>query len=1527
MNDSTSAVHRSAGPRRKRRHAVLAVAGMILAPLGLAVGPTTGAAAAQVAPGHDSLVPDEPRTDTPLISDGEIWDIEVVGNRVFIAGSFTSIANRSGATIAQSSLAAYDINTGLVDTSFRPAFGGGGVSAVEASPDGSALYVAGTFRTVNGVNKQRIARLDLTTGAPVARFTANTGLAATALAVSDTAVYVGGKFAKVGGVDRSALAALDPTTGNVDPEFDLPLSGGIGVDGVLSVDQLRLTHDGSTLLVLHSGRQIDGQDRYGVGLIDTDTKSLLPWHSRIWEQNLAFVGGIQRAYAVDIAPDDSYFVVTSGSGGDRPPINDTAISFPLEGGDDVQPNWISRHFDSVYSVAITEEAVYVGGHFSWQESPTAPVPWPGLDNVGYGNGQGLSGYGLGDAVVRRDHIGALDPATGTALEWNPGANAYEGIKTLEATPRGLFAGGDGMIQGGRRVGRVGFFDLDTAPAPSAVDTTITAPIQGRVVAADEPYTIEGRASAPTAITRVQVRLQDRGTKQWLQDDLVTWGAANTIDAELGAGSTSRSWSLDVTLTGNNEYEVFAKAYASGGTSDPVQPSKKFESFGLADATPTTSISSPSSGLVPTKSFVATGTASDDVGVAAMTYWFRDGNGSYLQNDGTVAPVYNSFRGEPDVVGAPSATWQYEVTLPTEGAWTMGAFAVDTAGQSDLRAASRDWIISEDAVPPTVSITAPVASAVVEPGLPLTFSGTAAAEGNLATVEVSLRNTTTRESLASDGSWGKDSIASYYRISPRSIGAPTYDWSYTTPFDLSAGVYDFRVRAIDTTGVSTSFSQGRISVTAQYADDAFPNGVLDFTGTEQNIEELHLDVTGTATDDRGVEAVGIALRDLDTNRYVQPDGRLAPGFATLDATLGSPGATSTTFSLPVDLLEKGEYNVEAYAVDTAGQQDASTSGATARYLVYPGDADPTLSETLSQPVEGAEFTESRIVVSGRALDDLALSRVDVAVVNSAGMYMSSSGAFTSTTESYRSAFLNSPGTPGSNYSYTSPVLPDGSYTVKVRAVDGWGQLQQTPKSVNVTVSAPAGNAAPVAAMTASCVANVCSFDGRGSTDESPTTLSYAWEFGNGRTGSGPVPSHTYTTPGTFAVKLTVRDLYGASGTVTSEVVVTEPAANRAPTAVMADPACAEATCGFSAAGTTDPNAGDVVTYSWDFGDGTPAGTGSAPSHTYAAGGTYTVTLTASDGWGRSSTTRRDVTIEGAAPANRAPTASFTASCSELGCTFDGSGSSDPDAGDAVASYTWDFGDGTAPGAGAKPAHTYGAAGTYTVKLVVRDNGGLTGQSVQQVVVEAPPASQSIAFRAGANRTGNVSRPSVTIPSSVVAGDTMVLYLSINRSTAVTNPAGWTVVGSRNGDRDQLQTRVWTKVATEADAGSVIRTPLGATAKYALSVAAYSGVDPSAPVAGVASSSETTSRAAHTTPEVTGEEPGSWLLSYWTDKSSTTTDWRPPAGQNVRGELIGVGTGRVNALLTDSQGGDGGLTATASSASRKAVMWSLILNPAS
>ena len=343
------------------------------------------AALAQPVPGHNAIVPDKPRANWPLISAGEIWDIEVVGQRVFVAGGFSSLRNQTGNTtvVNQRYLAAFNLQTGLVDTTFRPTFNGG-VTNVEASPDGTKLFVGGTFNTVNGTARQKVASLNLTTGAPIAgfAFTQSTNNQVTALEASNSTVYIGGRFTRVNGVLKTGLAAANATTGAIDTGFSNDIAGGIGPNGTLAVQALKLTHDETKLLVIHTGRKIAGQDRLSMAWINTATKQLLPWRSRLWDDNLGRVGGVNRIYAADISPDDQYFVVSSGSGGDAPPISDTVVAYPVAGNDFVEPRWIHRAFDSIYSLAYTEQGIYMGGHFQFNESPTANVPWPGLDNVG-----------------------------------------------------------------------------------------------------------------------------------------------------------------------------------------------------------------------------------------------------------------------------------------------------------------------------------------------------------------------------------------------------------------------------------------------------------------------------------------------------------------------------------------------------------------------------------------------------------------------------------------------------------------------------------------------------------------------------------------------------------------------------------------------------------------------------------------------------------------------------------------------------------------------------------------------------------------------------------------------------------------------------------------------------------------------------------------------------------------------------------------------------------------------------------------
>ena len=258
---------------------------------------------------------------------------------------------------------------------------------------------------------------------------------------------------------------------------------------------------------------------------------------------------------------------------------------------------------------------------------------------------------------------------------------------------------------------------------------------------------------------------------------------------------------------------------------------------------------------------------------------------------------------------------------------------------------------------------------------------------------------------------------------------------------------------------------------------------------------------------------------------------------------------------------------------------------------------------------------------------------------------------------------------------------------------------------------AANVVPTAAFEATVSNKVVAFDGSASSDTDGTVASYAWDFGDGTTGTGPTPKHTYATVDSFPVKLTVTDDRGGTGATTKTVTTT---ASPAPTAAFTS-SVSKLTATFDASGSSDPD-GTVESYLWDFGDGT-SGTAPKTSHTYATPGDKTVTLTVTDNDGVTGSVTRKVTPI----ASTAPTAAFTSSVNKLVAAFDGSGSSDSDG--TVVAYAWDFGDGTTSTT-AKPSHTYATTGDKTVTLTVTDDDGVIGSATKTVAVTGNAAPKAV-----------------------------------------------------------------------------------------------------------------------------------------------------------------------------------------------------------
>ncbi len=162
--------------------------------------------------------------------------------------------------------------------------------------------------------------------------------------------------------------------------------------------------------------------------------------------------------------------------------------------------------------------------------------------------------------------------------------------------------------------------------------------------------------------------------------------------------------------------------------------------------------------------------------------------------------------------------------------------------------------------------------------------------------------------------------------------------------------------------------------------------------------------------------------------------------------------------------------------------------------------------------------------------------------------------------------------------------------------------------------------PVASFTSSCPTATCTFDASGSSSPGSTITDYAWDFGDGTTGNGVTPSHTYAAAGAYPVTLTVTNSAALTGS--STLTVTAGPVNNPPTASFTG-SCTGTSCAFNASGSTDPE-GNITAYAWDFGDGT-TGTGLTTTHLYAAPGDYTVSLTVTDALGETSTTSRTITV--------------------------------------------------------------------------------------------------------------------------------------------------------------------------------------------------------------------------------------------------------------------------------------------------------------
>ena len=275
----------------------------------------------------------------------------------------------------------------------------------------------------------------------------------------------------------------------------------------------------------------------------------------------------------------------------------------------------------------------------------------------------------------------------------------------------------------------------------------------------------------------------------------------------------------------------------------------------------------------------------------------------------------------------------------------------------------------------------------------------------------------------------------------------------------------------------------------------------------------------------------------------------------------------------------------------------------------------------------------------------------------------------------------------------------------------------PPQLVITTNA-GGGSVPSASFTKSAATGVAPLNVTFADTSTNAPTSWSWNFGDGTPASTTQnPAHSFAAVGVYNVTLTATNAAGSNTSLAQSVTVNAPpAAPIASFTKSASSGAAPLTVNFTDTSTNTPTG-----WSWNFGDGSPASIDQLPTHTYTAGGTYNVTLTATNAVGSNTSAAQTVTVTAAPPV--APVASFTKSAvsggAPLSVTFTDTSTNTP------TSWSWDFGDGTPVSALQNPVHGFTAAGSYSVVLTATNAAGSNASAAQTVTVTAAPPVAPVA----------------------------------------------------------------------------------------------------------------------------------------------------------------------------------------------------------
>ena len=333
---------------------------------------------------------------------------------------------------------------------------------------------------------------------------------------------------------------------------------------------------------------------------------------------------------------------------------------------------------------------------------------------------------------------------------------------------------------------------------------------------------------------------------------------------------------------------------------------------------------------------------------------------------------------------------------------------------------------------------------------------------------------------------------------------------------------------------------------------------------------------------------------------------------------------------------------------------------------------------------------------------------------------------------------------------------GTYTVTLIASQG--SCGDTLVQTNMITIAPQ----PTAAFSASnvCLGDTVHFSNL-SSGNGGTITSYSWNFGDGSpVNSLQNPAHLYTTSGSFTVTLSAATSMCSDDSTLSIVVSPAP---QVQFSSSTSSGCSPVSVNF-----TNTTTGAPV-YTWNFGDGSPSSSLTAPTHVYSSAGTYTVTLIATQG-----SCADTLSIQNMISVQSSPIAQFSASTPCFGDTLYFTNQSQPN-GTSISGYTWNLGDGSPQSSQTDVAHYYNTAGSYSVTLITSGTGGCSDTATQLVnVLPRPTVTFSASTATGCDSLTvnftNTTTGANTYHWSFGDGDTSALQ---SPSHSFTSPGSYTV----------------------------------------------------------------------------------------------------------------------------------------------------------